>query len=86
MNESSEHTVRHLTRENKFLESDSDEQLLIHLPLQLTKIRAIRLQTNSNYLKFAPKKIKFFVNAGSTLGFDDAETLEVAQEIELTEA
>ncbi|KDE07093.1 hypothetical protein MVLG_02663 [Microbotryum lychnidis-dioicae p1A1 Lamole] len=87
LNESADHTIRHLLRGegDKYLESDADEQLLLQIPTRALRIRAIRFKTISSKLSQAPKKIRLFVNAGSTLTFDDAESLEPAQEIELTE-
>ncbi|SCZ93851.1 BZ3500_MvSof-1268-A1-R1_Chr6-3g08925 [Microbotryum saponariae] len=95
LNESADHTIRHLLRGegDKYLESDADEQLLLQIPVrprlgscpQALRIRAIRFKTISSKLPQAPKKIRLFVNAGSTLTFDDAESLEPAQEIELSE-
>lgn len=52
---------------------------------QSTKIRAIRLVTLPSAAAQAPKTIKLFVNRAN-LGFDDAESEEPAQEIEVTEA
>ncbi|SCV67450.1 BQ2448_5061 [Microbotryum intermedium] len=87
LNESADHTIRHLLRGggDKYLESDADEQLLLQIPTQALRIRAIRFKTVASKLGHAPKKIRLFVNAGATLTFDDAESLEPAQELELTE-
>ena len=52
---------------------------------QSTKIRAIRLVTLPSASAQAPKTIKLFVNKAN-IGFDDAESVEPAQEIEITEA
>lgn len=57
--------------------------LLFEQTNSLVKLGAIRLKTLS--LPLAPKTIKLFVN-NVTMGFDDAESLEPAQEIVLTEA
>ncbi|GAA98548.1 uncharacterized protein L969DRAFT_49725 [Mixia osmundae IAM 14324] len=71
---------------DRYIESDADEQLLLHLPMtRTTKIRAIKLTTASEHASKAPKEIKLFVNRPE-LGFDDAENEEGAQSIELTEA
>ncbi|GAA6058788.1 hypothetical protein JCM10212_001904 [Sporobolomyces blumeae] len=88
LNEASEHTIRDLLRtpgKDKWLESDADEQLLLHIPTNSSiKLRALRLTTSASSLKSAPKSIRLFVNQPS-LGFDEAESLEPAQEVELTE-
>ncbi|ORY74282.1 thioredoxin-like protein 1-like protein [Leucosporidium creatinivorum] len=88
LNEDASHTVRDLLKGggDKWLESDADEQLLLHIPTQQSiKIRAIRFTTVPSKISQAPKSVRLFVNASSTLGFDDAESLEAAQEFELTE-
>lgn len=52
---------------------------------QAIRLRAIRFTTVPSALAQAPKKIRLFVNNRS-IGFDDAESLEPAQELELTSA
>ncbi|GAA6006999.1 hypothetical protein JCM11491_001472 [Sporobolomyces phaffii] len=88
LNESSDHTIRDLLRGggDKWLESDADEQLLLQIPVnQSIKLRALRFTTLPSSLASAPKTIRLFVNKAS-VGFDDAESEEAAQELELTEA
>ncbi|KAK4702665.1 thioredoxin 1, partial [Phenoliferia sp. Uapishka_3] len=88
LNENASHNVRDLLKGggDKWLESDADEQLLIHIPMNSsTKIRALRLVTLPSAAAHAPKTIKLFVNRAN-LGFDDAESEEPAQEIEITAA
>ncbi|GAA5876561.1 hypothetical protein JCM16303_003580 [Sporobolomyces ruberrimus] len=88
LNESSDHTIRDLLRGggDEWLESDADEQLLLQIPVnQSIKLRALRFTTLPSALKSAPKSIRLFVNK-SSVGFDDAESQEPAQELELTEA
>lgn len=51
---------------------------------QSTKLRALKFTTAASQLAKAPKTIRLFVNQ-SSIGFDDAESLEPAQEIVLTE-
>ncbi|KAI5474176.1 thioredoxin family protein [Pseudohyphozyma bogoriensis] len=86
LNESDSHTIRHLLKGggDKWLESDADEQLLLHLPMQAARIRAIKFTTVGSAFAQAPKSVKLFVNK-PTLGFDDAESQEAAQELELSE-
>ncbi|GAA5934901.1 uncharacterized protein JCM15063_003097 [Sporobolomyces koalae] len=88
LNEASDHTVRDLLRGggDKWLESDADEQLLLQIPVnQSIKLRAIRFTTVPASLASAPKSIRLFVNQ-SSIGFDEAEGQDAAQELELTEA
>lgn len=86
LNESSEHTLRNLIKRTGPLVSDADEQLLLNIPLnQSTKIRAIRFGTrDQDAATKAPKTVRLFVNR-PTIGFDDADSLEPAQEVELNE-
>ncbi|CEQ42193.1 SPOSA6832_03967, partial [Sporobolomyces salmonicolor] len=87
LNEASEHTIRDLMKGggDKWLESDSDEQLLLHIPVnQSIKLRALRFSTLPSSLPQAPKSIKVFVNQ-SSIGFDEAESQDAAHEFELTE-
>ncbi|KAL8286499.1 hypothetical protein RQP46_004516 [Phenoliferia psychrophenolica] len=88
LNEDAAHTIRDLLKGggDKWLASDADEQLLLHIPMnQSTKIRAIRFTTLPSVAAQAPKTIRLFVNKAN-LGFDDAESEEPAQELVLTEA
>ncbi|KAI7822824.1 galactose-binding domain-like protein [Kickxella alabastrina] len=67
---------------DSFLESDVDEQMVLHIAFnQPIKLHSIMIKAP---LDRAPKHIKLFSNR-SDLGFDDAETSEATQEIELTE-
>ncbi|GAA5975585.1 hypothetical protein JCM5350_002659 [Sporobolomyces pararoseus] len=87
LNEASGHTIKDLLKGggDKWLESDADEQLLLQIPInQSIKLRALRFTTLAN-TKSAPKSIRLFVNK-SSVGFDEAESQEPAQEFELTEA
>ncbi|KAM0788507.1 hypothetical protein ACM66B_001638 [Microbotryomycetes sp. NB124-2] len=89
LNEDASHTIRDLLKGSgdKWLESDADEQLLLHIPTQQSiKVRAIRFKTVASRLSQAPKTVKVFVNQGANpISFEDAESLEPAQEIVLTE-
>ncbi|KAK4053469.1 hypothetical protein OIV83_001636 [Microbotryomycetes sp. JL201] len=89
LNENASHTIRDLLKGggDKWLESDADEQLLMHIPTQQSiKLRAIRFKTVESKLSQAPKTVRIFVNAGANpISFDDAESLEPAQEVVLTE-
>ncbi|GAA5915808.1 uncharacterized protein JCM6883_006293 [Sporobolomyces salmoneus] len=88
LNEASDHTIKDLLRGggDKWLESDADEQLLLQIPInQSIKLRALRFTTTPTASKSAPKSIRLFVNQ-SSIGFDEAESQEPAQALELTEA
>lgn len=88
LNESSEHMLKDMLRGggDKWLESDADEQLLLHIPIQQSiKLRALRFTTASSKSAHAPKTIKVFVNAPG-VDFDSAEGgAEAAQEVVLDE-
>ncbi|GAA6034887.1 hypothetical protein JCM8097_009351 [Rhodosporidiobolus ruineniae] len=87
LNEASDHILKEMLKGggDKWLESDADEQLLLHIPLQqATKIRALRFTTLPSSLPQAPKTVKLFVNQPS-LDFDSADSSEPAQEIVLDE-
>lgn len=88
LNEADGHTIKELLRGggDKWLESDADEQLLLHIPIQQSiKLRAIRFTTLPSHSAKAPKTIKLFVNQ-SGVDFDNAESTEAAQEVVLDEA
>ncbi|POY72563.1 thioredoxin [Rhodotorula taiwanensis] len=89
LNESAEHPLKDMLRggDDKWLESDADEQLLLHIPIQQSiKLRALRFTTNSSHAKHAPRTIKVYVN-NPGVDFDAAEGggAEAAQEIVLDE-
>ncbi|EST08820.1 PITH domain protein [Kalmanozyma brasiliensis GHG001] len=69
----------------KWLESDADEQLLIHLSFkQRVKLSGILLRTLPSQSAHAPKQIKIFANRPG-LSFDDATADTADQEAELSE-
>ncbi|GAB4818609.1 hypothetical protein N2152v2_005655 [Parachlorella kessleri] len=66
------------------LESDTDEQLLIHIPFnQKVKLTSIVIKSTGKPEQ-APRKIKLFVNR-PTIGFGEAADLAGQHEFELTE-
>jgi len=66
------------------LESDADEQLLIHIPFtQVVKMHTLCLKAVDG--DRAPKVVKLFTNRPS-LGFSDVSDLAAQQEIELSAA
>ncbi|KAJ1021314.1 hypothetical protein NDA18_005553 [Ustilago nuda] len=69
----------------KWLESDADEQLLIHITFKRqVKLSGILLRTLPSHFAHAPKQVKIFANR-SGLGFDDATSDPADQQAELTE-
>lgn len=53
--------------------------------IAVSRVRAIRFTTLPSAIAQAPKTIRVFVNNPS-LGFDDADSLEAAYEVELSPA
>jgi len=88
LNENPAHTFKDLMKRTGngggYLQSDADEQLLMNITCQnALKIKALKFKSATGEEDKAPKRIKLFVN-NPTLGFDDAESLEPAQELTLT--
>ncbi|ODN75241.1 thioredoxin [Cryptococcus amylolentus CBS 6039] len=70
-------------RGTSFLESDVDPELLISIPFQdPIKLKHISIFSGISPSQ-APKTIKLFINQPN-IGFDEADSLTPAQEIELT--
>ncbi|KAF3942053.1 Thioredoxin [Dactylella cylindrospora] len=74
-----------------WMESDTDEQLMLFIPFQST-VKVFQLQITSlppdsdeDEAPKRPKTIKLFTNNAHILGFDEAEGREPIQTIELTE-
>ncbi|SPC63248.1 related to TRX2 - thioredoxin II [Ustilago sp. UG-2017b] len=69
----------------KWLESDADEQLLIHITFKgQVKLSGILLRTLPSHFAHAPKQVKIFANRPG-LSFDDATSDPADQQAELTE-
>ena len=90
LNESASHPLSSIVGPNagpkgrSYLESDVDPELLIAIPfLEPVKLKAISI-FGGVCPSQAPKTIKLFINHLS-LDFNDAETLDPAQELELSE-
>jgi len=67
-----------------YLESDTDEQLLIHIPFnQAVKLTSLVIKSTDAEGK-GPKNIKLFKNNPS-LGFSEAENQPAVQEFDLSE-
>ncbi|KAG9286177.1 hypothetical protein G9A89_003524 [Geosiphon pyriformis] len=84
LNEKENHRVRSIfTKDDSYLESDVDEQLLISIPFnQAVKLHSLKLVAKD--IKHAPKTIKLYVNR-LNLGFDETESIQATQILELTE-
>ncbi|KAI9197320.1 PITH domain-containing protein [Polychytrium aggregatum] len=84
LNENDKHTVRNILEKNDaYLESDVDEQLIISIPFnQAVKLHSIKIVADK---ETAPRTIKTFVNQATTLSFDDAESRPEVETIELAE-
>lgn len=86
LNEKPEHPHGNLFMgdERLFLESDTDEQLLIQVQFRETvKLKAINLQAPGG--ETAPTEVVLFTNRVN-VGFSDVEDLKADQALELTEA
>lgn len=85
LNESDEHNLLGCltSGSSNYLESDCDEQLIINLafnqPLKLHSLKMIAPKENG------PKHIKLFINQPRTLDFDQSNSMEPIQKLELSE-
>ncbi|KAI9358287.1 PITH domain-containing protein [Zopfochytrium polystomum] len=86
LNQSDTHTVKGIFVKDpsQYLESDVDEQLIINIPfMQAIKVHSLKLVAP---LANAPKTIRTFVNRATTLSFDEADSLQPTEQIELAES
>ncbi|KAI5480900.1 hypothetical protein MNV49_006709 [Pseudohyphozyma bogoriensis] len=68
------------SQEDEFVESDADEQLILHIPFTGSiKLRALVIK--SGPVGHTPDKVKIFVN--QTLDFDEAGSTEATQTIDI---
>jgi len=83
LNQNNEHKWDNIFKnDNSFLESDTDEQLLIYIPFsQAVKIHSVVFQAPSDGR--APKVVKLFVNARD-MDFQSVDNLPAAHEFNLT--
>ncbi|XP_010726644.1 thioredoxin-like protein 1 isoform X3 [Meleagris gallopavo] len=84
LNESDEHGFDNcLRKDSTYLESDCDEQLLITVAFsQPVKLYSMKLQGPDNGQ--GPKYVKIFINLPRSMDFEEAETSEPTQALELT--
>jgi len=85
LNASDKHTLKHAMEPDRslFLQSDCDEQLLIHLTFnQLVRVHSLIIEAPEEERFKAPSSIRVFVNK-PTLDFDAAEQEKPVQELTL---
>ncbi|KAJ2155922.1 hypothetical protein GGH16_005733, partial [Coemansia sp. RSA 560] len=82
LNQNDDHPLENIFDDtDSCLESDVDEQLILHVAFnQAIKLHSIMIKASGEQ---APKSIKLFVNR-TDVGFDDAESAEATQEIEMS--
>lgn len=72
-----------------YVESDTDEQLMVYIPFQSTlKVHSLHItsaptDTDDDELPSRPKVIRIFTNKPQILSFDDAENNQATQDITL---
>ncbi|XP_022084619.1 thioredoxin-like protein 1 [Acanthaster planci] len=83
LNQSNEHDFEAcLTNDDRYLESDCDEQLIITVGfIQNVKLHSLKITGPEG---FVPKTVKIFINQIKTLDFDKAEKSEAVQVLDLT--
>lgn len=74
-----------------WVESDTDEQLMIYIPFRSTlKIHSLHITSlpppnDDNEEEIArPKKLKFYVNRPNIVGFEEAESITPTQEVDIS--
>ncbi|KAJ3060315.1 Thioredoxin-like protein 1, partial [Quaeritorhiza haematococci] len=84
LNQQDSHTVRSIFTKDEatFLESDVDEQLIISIPFnQTVKLHSIRIVAPADK---APQTIKTYVNRPNTLSFDETDSVQETECLNLT--
>ena len=83
-------TIQPTEKGKDFVESDTDEQLLLYIPFNSTlKVHSLHLTSSASPDSsdvMRPKTIKIFQNTAHNLGFDEAENSEATQAVELKES
>lgn len=78
-------------QDKDYVESDTDEQLMIYLPFQCTlKVHSLHItsqptDTDDEEKPSRPKVLKIFTNKPQVLSFDNATDMPATQEITLEE-
>jgi len=83
LNQQENHGVRSIyNKDDTYLESDVDEQLLISIPFnQAVKVHSMKLVAKD--IEHAPKTIKIYANR-LNIGFDETDSIEETQSLELS--
>lgn len=84
LNESNDNPLAHGLNPSKqtFLESDCDEQLIITLAFsQPIKLHSLKVKAPEEH---GPKTLKIFLNQPRSLSFDQADTIDPVQAVELS--
>ncbi|KAJ5759116.1 Thioredoxin [Penicillium odoratum] len=75
-----------------WVESDTDEQLMLYVPLQSTvKVHSLHITSfavadeDDDEAPMRPKTIKLYVNRSHVLGFDEAEDIPAVQTVDIKE-
>ncbi|GAB6019171.1 hypothetical protein CHUAL_000790 [Chamberlinius hualienensis] len=82
LNESDEHPLPNCLQDvDGYLESDCDEQLIISLAFtQPVKLHSLKIKAPADQ---GPKTLKLFINQPNTLDFDQADSMEPIQVVNL---
>ncbi|KAJ3400198.1 hypothetical protein CcCBS67573_g09590 [Chytriomyces confervae] len=84
LNQSDDHTVASIfgTDAKQFLESDVDEQIILVIPFnQVVKLHSLIISGPKDK---APKSIKTYINRATTLSFEEGESIEPIEVIDLS--
>ncbi|GAB1731678.1 hypothetical protein NU195Hw_g4722t1 [Hortaea werneckii] len=77
---------------NDWIESDTDEQLMLFIPFMCTlKLHSVHItslpsgdsDSSDDETPMRPKTLKFYTNRSHNLGFDEADDMPATQEIEI---
>ncbi|KAI0125839.1 PITH domain-containing protein [Xylariales sp. AK1849] len=87
---------KHESEAKDWVESDTDEQLLLFMPFNsAVKLHTLQITSvppkaeeddDEDEIPMRPKTIKLFTNRPHNLGFDEADDIQPTQEIELSES
>ncbi|KXS94477.1 hypothetical protein AC578_1712 [Pseudocercospora eumusae] len=70
-----------------YIESDTDEQLMLYIPFQSTlKLHSLQITSIPGEESMRPRTIHLYSNRSHVLGFDEAEDTPATQTIELEES
>ena len=71
-----------------WVESDTDEQLMLYIPFQSTlKVHSLHLTAaapKNEDAPMRPREIRIFTNRPHILGFDEADDIDATQTVELS--